>query len=241
MEESPKLTKKQLQEQKRILEKEKIQNAERMRTLRKWGIIAGVVLFAAAGFWWLIKESTKPLPGKVIADLGREHVAKEKWEKFTYNSNPPTSGPHDAQWTKAGIYDKPQGDGYLVHSLEHGYVIISYNCANIISSAGWRMKIPQVYAHEGEDEREHHEATESGALSGGKWDSKECKDLKNKLSDIANENRLRKLIVVPRDNVDANIALTAWGRIDKMEKVDKKRIVDFINAFRDHGPEQTME
>src|SRR5438045_109923 len=113
MEESTKSTKKQLQEQKHSFEKEKLEKAQQMKKLGKWGAILVGVLVIGFGAWWMVKESTKPLPGTLLADLGRDHVLQEKWEKFKYNSNPPTSGPHDPIWTKPGIYDKPQGDGHL--------------------------------------------------------------------------------------------------------------------------------
>jgi hypothetical protein len=62
-------------------------------------------------------------------DLGRTHI--KDGTKITYNSNPPTSGPHNATWQKYGTLDKPVADEFLVHSLEHGYIIISYNCAKV--------------------------------------------------------------------------------------------------------------
>jgi hypothetical protein len=48
-----------------------------------------------------------------------------------YNSNPPTSGLHYASEAQAGFYDEniyTYPAGYLVHNLEHGYVIFWYNC-----------------------------------------------------------------------------------------------------------------
>lgn len=47
-----------------------------------------------------------------------------------YNSNPPTSGWHYAQWAPWGIYNETIDDGYLVHNLEHGGVWVSYRDAN---------------------------------------------------------------------------------------------------------------
>jgi len=46
---------------------------------------------------------------------------------------------------------------------------------------------------------------------------------------------------VPRQNKDAAIALTAWGWLDKMDTFDEERIRKFIDAWRDKGPERTME
>lgn len=59
---------------------------------------------------------------------GQRHV--EKLAKgFTYNSAPPTSGPHQGQplapavW---GVYDEPIEQVKVVHNLEHGGVIVQY-------------------------------------------------------------------------------------------------------------------
>ena len=49
----------------------------------------------------------------------------------TYNSDPPTSGPHYPEEAQAGFYDTniyQYPAGYLVHNLEHGYIIFWYNC-----------------------------------------------------------------------------------------------------------------
>lgn len=190
---------------KKEMERQEKEKKERAGEIVKLLIIVSLLILAAFGGWWLLKELTKPSPqqvlGVAVEDQGREHILRSEWEKFSYNSNPPTSGPHDADWTKAGIYTDSQGDGYLIHSLEHGYVVIYYNCQK----------------------------------------DGDCEGLKQKLSDLANEKRLWKLIVVPRPSLDAKIALTAWGRIDKLDELDQERIVRFIDAFRDKGPEKTME
>lgn len=46
------------------------------------------------------------------------------------------------------------------------------------------------------------------------------------------------VILAPYPNLDKNIALTAWGRIDKFDDFDEARIKRFINAFKDEGPEK---
>lgn len=44
-----------------------------------------------------------------------------------YNSNPPTSGWHyGGGWLEPKVYDQPQPDELMVHSLEHGMVVIHY-------------------------------------------------------------------------------------------------------------------
>jgi Protein of unknown function (DUF3105) len=49
---------------------------------------------------------------------------------ITYLTNPPTSGPHYPSWAKYKWYDAPVPRGFAVHGMEHGAVVISYNCPN---------------------------------------------------------------------------------------------------------------
>lgn len=201
-------------------------------------LIIFLLLVGAAGVgYWLYHEATKPLPGELIADSGREHVADGTI--VNYNSNPPTSGSHYADWTRAGVYAKPISDGHLVHSLEHGYVVISYNC--LVLSV--QSLVPNVFAHE-----EDLNATSSGqtsspsaVLTEDAWKSDNCQDLVNKLTSIFTKKGKTKLIVIPRPNLDTAMALTSWRRIDKFEGFDEKRIIKFIDSFRDQGPEKTLE
>ncbi len=89
-----------------------------------WKIIIGIVVVAA--FVWLFRLLITPQPGVTVEDQGRQHISQE--QVATTSGNPPTSGSHLSTWVKAGVYSESQQDGELIHSLEHGYVIISYKC-----------------------------------------------------------------------------------------------------------------
>lgn len=43
-------------------------------------------------------------------------------------TNPPSSGNHYPTWADFGVYDFPLPRGYWVHNLEHGAVVVTYNC-----------------------------------------------------------------------------------------------------------------
>jgi hypothetical protein len=45
-----------------------------------------------------------------------------------YDSNPPSSGPHYPVWANYQEYVAPVDDRYLVHSMEHGAVLLLYKC-----------------------------------------------------------------------------------------------------------------
>jgi hypothetical protein len=49
---------------------------------------------------------------------------------LTYCTKPPSSGDHFSEWAAYRYYDKPVPYGYLVHSMEHGAVIVYYKCAS---------------------------------------------------------------------------------------------------------------
>jgi len=79
--------------------------------------------------------------GEAVAILPADHV-ETGTDPGPYNSDPPTSGRHYPVEYNAGFYDETSteaGDdhpeGYLVHNLEHGYVIFWYNCT-LVDAAG---------------------------------------------------------------------------------------------------------
>lgn len=60
--------------------------------------------------------------------LGGEHVVSNVG--VTYNSNPPSSGPHCGSWGQYAIYGdaKPLPRCNYIHNLEHGGVVLLYKC-----------------------------------------------------------------------------------------------------------------
>jgi hypothetical protein len=71
-----------------------------------------------------------------------------------YNTDPPTSGAHygdPMQPADPGLYQEPIPDENLVHSLEHGYVIIWYDCSALTENgcAQVQQDIDEVIAETG--------------------------------------------------------------------------------------------
>jgi hypothetical protein len=98
-----------------------------------------------------------------------------------------------------------------------------------------------VYAHEAEEPHEEP-AAESEEVDVSGWkDDQSCQDLVSQLKSVMEKSGAKRLILVPRPNLDSKIALTAWGKIDKMDQVDENRILRFIRAYHNRGPERTME
>lgn len=97
-----------------------------------WGAIGAVVLLIVGYFLWV---NLRPQAGEAITVMpSRDHVA-EGTNPGPFNSDPPSSGEHYSSPLPAGFYTPAQAEqlgeypeGYLVHSLEHGYVVFWYNC-----------------------------------------------------------------------------------------------------------------
>lgn len=101
-----------------------------------WGLgMAGIVgfvtlLLLARGGGRLAVEVGEEVPLE-----GAEHIPIDTPPK--YNTLPPASGPHYARSLRPGFYEEtvrdevPYPEGYLVHNLEHGYVIFWYDCTQL--------------------------------------------------------------------------------------------------------------
>jgi hypothetical protein len=48
-------------------------------------------------------------------------------QSVQYSTVPPTSGDHWARWSNCGFYEYEVPDELLVHNLEHGNIVVSYN------------------------------------------------------------------------------------------------------------------
>ena len=216
-----------------------------------WKVGIGIAIVGVLG--WVGWTVTRPVPGTKMVDQGREHVSPEEVAKFTYNSNPPTSGPNLPTWVKGGVFDRAQSEGELIHSLEHGYVVINYNCnVHLTSIFNFQFSIfnqfvifnlKKVSAHEeggeGSPSAEFVDPTIATGSAVNETDG--CKTLVRNLTELANKKKLWKLAVVPRPNLETTIALTAWNYTDKFDTFDAGRIERFIDYHRDQGPEKTME
>ena len=57
----------------------------------------------------------------------RQHVPED--ESVAYSTTPPTSGDHWDWWARCGFYEDGLPDERIVHNLEHGNIVVSYNLA----------------------------------------------------------------------------------------------------------------
>jgi hypothetical protein len=114
----------------------------------------------------------------------------------TYRVNPPAGGNHSSRAASAGIYEEANvpADGELVHSLEHGYVIV------------WHR--PDISEED-----------------------------KQGIREVATRFE-RDVLVVPRASLPQRVAATAWGERLLCPGVEKGPLGEFIESYRNKGPER---
>lgn len=97
------------------------------------GMIAAALLLGAGILYPMLQPSGPTSVGsaacdnlQVMEDEGRAHLQPGD-PVPAYKSVPPTSGTHNPVWYPAGVYDRTADITMLVHSQEHGYVILYHN------------------------------------------------------------------------------------------------------------------
>ncbi|MBX3186594.1 MAG: DUF3105 domain-containing protein [Labilithrix sp.] len=127
---------------------------------------------------------------------------------ITYNSNPPSSGPHYPVWAQFQEFDKPIDHGYLVHSMEHGAVVLLYKCQSPTEAAC----VQNVEAL-----RKVRDAVKADPL---------CVDPVR-----------ARVILAPDPRIDRPVAAAAWGWTYKADCVDAPTLGAFIAENYAIGPE----
>lgn len=90
-------------------------------------LLLGLPLLMACATGPQPSASTVPVP-ETHADLGHGHIPNPRFPHGPYNSNPGTSGPHTPYTAPWGVHEKPVPQEVFIHNMEHGGVIIGYNC-----------------------------------------------------------------------------------------------------------------
>lgn len=190
----------------------KAKRSQRRRIYLWAGAGAVLVLLIGLAIYANVRR-TIPVEGQeTFATQGNAHIGADAPNAFVYNSTPPTSGPHYPNTAQWGISSQPQPYEYLLHNLEDGGVVIYYQCP------------------EG------------------------CADTVAALTEVVQPLLAanRRLILTPNDptwvdaggqplhrDMGAPIAVTAWGRLLKLDNVDVPRIQAFISKYEginNHAP-----
>jgi hypothetical protein len=187
---------------------------QRQRALREKRIrlglwIAGGVLILGAVVTFVVMQA-QGLPGRGVPLMvnAQSHIEKGASHP-TYNSTPPTSGPHwniggeaPVPW---GIYKEQIPDEAQIHNLEHGGIMIQYNCRDC---PDLQQQIEDFYTRWWPEHR------------------------------IPMFPGSSKIVVAPYYTMSSRIALTAWGRMETMDTWDEQKAAAFIEAWRNKAPEQ---
>lgn len=108
--------------------------ANKRRSRFVWVLMGGAsIALLIALIAYGVMNAIKPQPGVKTPDDGRTHInthiSVSQANLKQYSTDPPTSGPHWADlWAIKGIYQQVP-DEQIVHSLEHGYVVMHLNCS----------------------------------------------------------------------------------------------------------------
>lgn len=168
--------------------------------LRRWLLWVGVAIVVLGGAVALAIDLTRPEPPpppeleavETFPDMGVQHLASGS-PAPKYNSDPPTSGPHDPSPAPCGIYRRPVPDTGQLHSMEHGAVVIQYH-----------PDLPSDQVAE---------------LEGIDW------------------SPVDEVIVAPRPDNPAPVALTAWTKRLLLDQVDVEVLTAFEREFGNRSPE----
>ena len=94
------------------------------------GIVIGVGLVGLISYAVWASFQPEPQLGTAYPIASRDHIQFGQ-QAADYNTDPPTSGQHYDNPSEAGFYDVAPADEFMVHSLEHGYIVIYFNCTDL--------------------------------------------------------------------------------------------------------------
>ena len=109
-------------------ERKALREKEARRTRYQLIALGAVSVAVLAMVVFLAIRGQANLPGEKVNNLGNRHISTEAADSVTYNSKPPTSGPHFGQIARWGVYTEPIPDALQIHNLEDGGVGIWYDC-----------------------------------------------------------------------------------------------------------------
>lgn len=133
----------------------------------------------------------------------------------TYSSNPPSSGPHYPVWAAFQEFAAPVDRRYYVHDLEHGAIVLLYNCALL----------------------------PGGDAAPSTCDSlvQQLRDLMNALPQDplcdADVGVRRRVVLTPDPLLTVPVAAAAWGWTYRAQCFDRGTLDAFAHEHYAHAPE----
>jgi hypothetical protein len=129
----------------------------------------------------------------------------------SYDSNPPSSGPHYPIWAAYQAFSTPVDRRYYVHDLEHGGIVFLYKCDTADGCPGVVQTLQQAV----------------NALP----DDSLCQS--------AGEGIRVRAVITPDPLLDTPVAAAAWGWTYTAQCADLGSLVSFALAHYGQGRETT--
>lgn len=123
---------------------------------------------------------------------------------LSWNSNPPTSGPHYGIWASFAVYSSPVPRGFYLHSMEHSAVVLAYNCDLVAAPGGDCAAL----------------AAELAQFRAG-----QPKD------DLCTDAVYNRIVVTPDPLLEVPFAAAAWGHMIKADCFDAAEIASFVVSY----------
>jgi hypothetical protein len=130
---------------------------------------------------------------------------------ITYAANPPTSGPHYPSWANFQEFDRPVPYPYLVHSMEHGALVLLYKCTGPDAAPECATRVETLRAVR---------RTMAADLT--------C-DLTTSV----------RVVIAPNPDLDAPLVIAAWGVTYRADCLERRSITDFAKSHYDQAPESS--
>ncbi|MBL8912790.1 MAG: DUF3105 domain-containing protein [Archangium sp.] len=128
---------------------------------------------------------------------------------LTWPSNPPASGPHYSRWAAFQEFTTAVPRGNYVHSLEHGAVVLLYNCDLVDAATCDAIK------------------TALRAATTSLPDDSKCSGLPTRV----------RTVMTPDSALTEPLVAVSWGFIYRAACVDQTSLNAFASAHYAQGPE----
>jgi hypothetical protein len=183
-------------------------------------LVAAAVIGVAVWLLYAHLQSTTAAPQPAPSVFASTHYPSQghqghkpgdakRYQYFLYNSDPPTSGFHLEKFSPGFVNINPLPRYVQVHLLEHGNILLQYNCmcpdtvaalTEIANEFDSRLVPPGTIV----PTYQQIQNAEEGGLA---------------------------VVVAPYPSMRHTVAVTAWTRLANMDSANKADIISFINRW----------
>lgn len=100
----------------------------RQKQIQRIAIAAAAVVVLLVGGVFLYRAITNEEPGRFVQAPSVNSHVPDGQQVTNYTTDPPTSGQHWGSVAPWGVHSEPVPNELQVHNLEHGGVVMQYNC-----------------------------------------------------------------------------------------------------------------